>query len=80
MWEVKPQPELKDCPFCGGKAKARHMEGGYESTVYFILCDGCGATQKGFKVGEWGYSGTENETRTSSGAILAAAKKWNRRA
>ena len=53
--------QLKPCPFCGGKAL-----GPKDGWPHMIICEGCGASVKGFKYAEAG--------------AMEAIEKWNRRA
>lgn len=62
--EEKTSP-LKDCPFCGGKAKGLRIKDvlilGEEVQCYVVACTKCGCTTQ--------YSKTEEE----------ATRDWNRR-
>lgn len=58
--------ELKDCPFCGGKAYLFVNDG------VRVLCGTCGASTNTL-VDEW-YGGEPNGS-----AVKAVIEKWNRR-
>lgn len=40
------KPELKPCPFCGGKAILTSIETNYFATRCFVICDNCHASSK----------------------------------
>ena len=40
------KPELKPCPFCGGKAIFTSIETNYFATRCFVICDNCHASSK----------------------------------
>jgi restriction alleviation protein, Lar family len=40
------KPELKPCPFCGGKAILTGIEANYFATRCFVICDNCHASSK----------------------------------
>ena len=76
-------PELKPCPFCGGKAvfKIIEHERPSQSAVgfhYEIECDGCGTTnnQSGITVFLLAPSG---DLRTIQDDRQKVADGWNRR-
>ena len=56
-------PQLKDCPFCGGKAEFRQMNYlGTDSDPYYIICTKCNM-----------------QTATTFESRSKQAKDWNRR-
>lgn len=60
--------ELKPCPFCGGEARLKRINGyyGYTSDAYSVECLCCGATIK-----------KSNGYRDLTNSVISS---WNRRA
>lgn len=69
MREANYKFDLKECPFCGGRAKLINEVRGVtvENKVSYVMCDDCMASTKMFQI----------STRHSSDE--KAVEAWNRR-
>lgn len=61
------KPELKPCPFCGGKAVV-HVNDGVR-----VVCTECGATSKCLV-------DSYSQGRPTGSAVYSVIEAWNRRA
>lgn len=68
-------PELKPCPFCGGKAELEHNIG---SSSWFIQCGDCTARNEGWCNRTNGNGKEVYESIIE--CVETAAEAWNRRA
>ena len=66
-------PELKPCPFCGGKAQI--VFDGKDAT-WFIRCEDCYAKSEGWSNGN---ASPEDLFFAIEEAVEAAVNAWNRR-
>ena len=70
-------PDLKPCPFCGGKP-VNSATTSFDGSIYIatVKCEKCGATKK------VAYSpGKVNKPKNAvATALRLAGKEWNRRA
>lgn len=77
MNDQRTLPEMKPCPFCGGKAVLRvgggDYPGGDEIKQAMVYCTKCGATGQGVQV--W-LRGQHNSAWV---CVVAAVNAWNRR-
>lgn len=75
---MRPDYDIKPCPFCGGKPRLershRAFMGGVTTRVAFVRCTVCEARSGRQKLSDFGHTSSSVE---ADQAVIAA---WNRRA